>query len=307
MNRQSKIVCWVVGLAVIGTVILSLVYYDLYSGPGFDSEFYAKANSETAKLFSYDDLASALKYADDQGMVDYKELKSQRASLDVFCRLIADLERQEFGKWSRQEKIAFWTNVYNAVTLKAIIDNYPIKASLLKSLAYPKNSIRQIPGVWDKWQFLVMGQKMTLNQVEHSVLRKKFKDPRIHVALVCAAMSCPPLRNEPYVGKKLNKQFDAQSRKFLSNRSKFRIDRDAGKVYLAKIFQWFGQDFVEIYKPAEGFAGHSQAEKAVLNFVSKYLSGEDGEYLRAGKYKVLYLDYDWTLNEQKPKKANDKE
>ena len=307
LARQGRTVRLVVGLAVSATVILGLVHCDLYGGAGFDSEFCAKVKGEAVKGFSCDDFASALKYVDDQGMVDYKGLKSNRARLDGFCRLVADLKTDEFDKWNRQEQIAVWTNVYNAVTLKAIIDNYPIKAGLLRSLAYPKNSIRQLPGVWDKWQFLVMGKRMTLNQVEHEVLRKQFKEPRIHVALVCAAMGCPPLRNEPYTGKKLDRQLDDQTRKFLSNGSKFRIDKTARKVYLSKIFQWFGQDFVESYTPAEGFGGHSESERAVLDFVSKYVPDEEADYLRSDKYETSYLDYDWALNEQKPRKVSDKE
>ncbi len=307
MNRQTKIISAALALTVVGTVILGLTYYELHSGPGFNSEFYANPNPQTAKPFSYDDLASALKYVDADGMVNYKALKDQRNRLDSFCRLIANLDRKGFDKWPRKEKVAFWINVYNALTLKAIIDNYPIKASLLKSLTYPKNSIRQIPGVWDKRQFLVMGQKMTLNQVEHGVLRKKFKEPRIHVALVCAAMSCPPLRSVPYVSKKLDQHFDDQTRKFLSQPTKFRVDKKAKKVYLSKIFQWFGKDFVKIYKPAQGFTGYGETQRSVLNFVSKYISPEDAKYLRTGKYKLVYLDYDWTLNEQKSKKDSDKE
>ncbi len=302
MNRQTKIISAALALAVVGTAILGLTYFELHSDPGFDSEFYANPNPQTAKPFSYDDLASALKYVDHDGMVNYKALKGQRDRLDSFCRLIANLDRQKFDKWTRNDKVAFWINAYNALTLKAIIDNYPIKARLFKSLTYPKNSIRQIPGVWDKRQFLVMGQKMTLDQVEHRILREQFKEPRIHVALVCAARSCPPLRSVPYVSKKLDQQFDDQARKFLSQPTNFRVDKKAKKVYLSKIFQWFGKDFVTIYKPAQGFTGHGEAQRSVLNFVSKYLSAGDAEYLRTGKYKVLYLDYDWTLNEAKPKK-----
>ena len=270
---------------------------------GERQRFYADAKPGSGGRFSYKDYAAALKYVDEEGMVNYKALKAKRGKLDGFCRLIGNLDGEVFKKWNEQKQIAFWINAYNALTLKVIVDNYPIKAGLLKSLAYPKNSIRQISGVWDKVQFLVTGQKMTLNQIEHEVLRKKFTEPRIHVALVCAAMSCPPLRNEPYVGKKLNKQFDDQAGKFLSNRAQFRVDRKGKKVYLSKIFQWFGGDFEAKYKPEEGFAGHGRAAKSVLNFVSGYLPDQDAEYLRDGKYKVVYLEYDWSLNEQKTKKG----
>ena len=304
MSRHKKTFLAAVVLAVALAVFLGgMAHYGWGGGElQFDIEFYAKADPELGRSFSYDDYAATLKYVNRQGMVNYKDLKAKRTRLDAFCRLMGNLEPKVLQKWDKQKQLAFWINAYNALTLKVIIDNYPIKARLLKSLAYPKNSIRQIPNVWDKLQFLVAGQKMTLNQIEHEVLRKKFNEPRIHVALVCAAMSCPALRNEPYFGKTLNKQFDDQARKFLSVPTKFRVDRKSKKVHLSKIFKWFGADFIENYKPAQGFAGHSEAERSVLNFLSKHLSDADGEYLRTGKYKIVYLDYNWTLNAQKPKK-----
>ena len=140
-------------------------------------------------------------------------------------------------------------------------------------LAYPKSSIQQIPGRWDKVQWLVMGQKLTLDRIEHAILRGgdpalvatygPFHEPRIHLALVCAAMGCPPLRNEPYAGERLDAQLDDQVRRFLRNPQKFRIDRGNGRVYLSSIFKWFGGDFIKKYGAGEKFAGHSDAERAV--------------------------------------------
>ena len=306
MNRHKKTF-----LVAVATVVIlgGMAFYNWGdSGSRFDAQFYAEANPGRGKRFSYDDYTAALKYVDLQGMVNFKALKAKRDRLDSFCRLMGNLDPKVLEKWDEKKRIAFWINAYNALTLKVIIDNYPIKAGLFKSLTHPKNSIRQIRGVWDKWKFLVIGEKMTLNQIEHQVLRKKFAEPRIHVALVCAAMGCPPLRNEAYLGKTLSRQLDDQARKFLSKPAKFRVDRKGKKVFLSKIFQWFAGDFEGKYKPQQqGFAGHGPAARAMLNFVSKYLSDEDSEYLRTSKYKVVYLDYDWTLNEQKPKKDSKKE
>lgn len=151
---------------------------------------------------------------------------------------------------------------------------------------------------------------MTLNEIEHGILHSQnkelvdkygtFYEPSIHMALVCAAMSCPPLRNKPYVGDKLEEQLNDQTRRFLSNPTKFRIDRDAGKIYLSSIFKWFGKDFIKKYKPDKDFnSAGSDAKKAVLSFISPYLQLEQVAYLRTGKYKIKYLPYDWTLNERK--------
>ena len=262
--------------------------------------FSAYAEGDVRQEFGYDDYATILKtYVNNQGMVSYKELKANREKLDAFVFSLDKLNPEVYQNWSENAKIAFWTNIYNALTLKAILDNYPIKSSFFKSRLYPKNSIRQISGVWDKLKFTVMGKKITLNQIEHETLRKKFNEPRIHMALVCAAMGCPPLRNEPYTSDKLDVQFDDQTSRFLNNPQKLRMERDKKVVYLSSIFKWFGKDFVNTYQTDSKFSGHSEVERAVLNFISKYLDANDREYLATEDYKIKYLDYDWSLNEQK--------
>ncbi len=258
-----------------------------------------RAGTAAAEI-SFDDYAAVLKsHVDDHGMVNYKGLKANRKPLDDFISSLSRLDPKFYDGWNDKEKIAFWINAYNALTLKAIVDHYPIEASFLKSFVYPKNSIRQIPGVWDKLTFAVMGSNMTLDGIEHSTLRAKFNEPRIHMALVCAAMGCPPLRNEPYTGAKLDAQLGDQAAKFLRNPEKFRIDRNNSKVNLSSIFNWFGQDFVKTYGTVKEFSGFSKKERAVLNFISRYLAPADRAFLLKSGFTIEYLKYDWSLNERK--------
>jgi hypothetical protein len=252
-----------------------------------------------AANFSYGDYAAALKaFVNDQGMVNYRGLKANPQQLNAFVAALGQLDPQVYRGWGEKEKITFWINAYNALTLKAIIDHYPISAGFFKALAYPRNSIRQIPGVWDGLRFRVMGREMTLDEIEHATLRKEFNEPRIHLALVCAAMGCPPLRNEPYIGEKLDQQLDDQARRFLANPRKFAINPSQSKVYLSPIFKWFGEDFVKTYGTDKGVAKFSPAERAVLNYFVKFVNEKDREYLLQGSYAISYLDYDWSLNEQ---------
>ncbi len=257
------------------------------------------AVEEGKKSFSYDSYAAVLKsHVDDAGMVNYRGLQAARDKLDEFSAAAARLERKVYEKWGERDKIAFWLNAYNALTLQAIIDHYPIKSSFLKSRVYPKNSIRQIPGVWDEIVFNVMGQDLTLEHIEHEILRKEFDEPRIHVAMVCAAMGCPPLLNEPYTGTKLDGQLDDRARRFLDNPTKFRIDRDKDRLYLSPILKWFAEDFTSKYSPEKEIAKHGRKVSAVLNFIAVYLKEADRDYVLAGKFKIKYLKYDWSLNEQ---------
>ena len=301
MRRGIKIT---MGVMLVLLVAMGAAAYlacrEFVGAEKFDEGFYA-ADGDRSSKFSYDGYARVLSaHVDDKGMVDYEALNAGPDELNRFVRALAGLDPKTYETWDERAEIAFWTNAYNALTLKLIVDHYPIEAGLISGLAYPKNSIQQIPGRWKKIQFLVMGRRTTLDEIEHKMLRAKFNEPRIHMALVCAAMGCPPLRNEPLVGDKLVEQFDAQTKRFLADPAKFRIDRDSGKVHLSAIFSWFGEDFVKGYKPAGGFAsGGSDSEKAVLHFISGYLPAEDGEYLKTGAYEVEHLDYDWTLNERK--------
>ena len=238
------------------------------------------------------------KFVDDEGAVDYANLKKDRASLDAACSFFANSDKALYDSWSEKDRMAFWLNAYNAFTLKLIVDNYPIKPSTGKT-KYPANSIRQIPGAWEQVKFKALGREVTLDEIEHKILRVEFHDPRIHMALVCAAMSCPKLRREPYQVDKLDGQLDDQAREFLSDLRKFHIDREANEVWVSPIFDWFVDDFLP--DATKKYPRQVAQQKSLTAFASKYISPEDAAYLESGKYVVKYFEYDWTLNEQ-PKK-----
>jgi hypothetical protein len=278
-------------------VVISLCMVAVLAGGLFAGE---QVSAEGASPpLNYAAYAVALRqYVNDDGLVNYQGLKAKSTDLDAFTTALAALEPKVDDRWSDRDKIAFWLNAYNAFTLQAIVTHYPIQPSFLASFRFPQNSIRQIPGVWTELRFAVMGRQMTLDEIEHETLRQQFNEPRIHMALVCAAMGCPPLRNEPYTGDKLEAQLAQQTRRMLGHPLKFRIDRKAGQVSLSSIFKWFGDDFVKTYGTNGKFNGHSDSEKAVLNFISQHLEDNDHSYLISGQYGLSYLDYDWSLNAQ---------
>lgn len=260
----------------------------------------ANAASPTSNALTTDGYAYVLKtYVDDRGMVNYKGLKADREKLDAFVRAMEQLDPAVYGRWSEKHKIAFWINAYNALILKTIIDNYPITPSFFKLAVFPRHSIWHISGVWDDIKHPIMGRPMSLNAIEHETLRKDFNEPRLHASIVCAAMSCPPLRDEPFTGKRLEAQLEDQARRFVANPQNFRIDRTRRRVELSSIFRWFGEDFVATYGTDERFNGHGEAVRAVLSFVSRHLGAEDRRYLDTQQYSTHYTDYDWSLNEQR--------
>jgi hypothetical protein len=234
------------------------------------------------------DYAEVLKeYVDSSGRVDYKRLKNNRQKLDKFNAIIGSVAPANYESWTDEDKIAFLINAYNSLTLEAIIDNYPTE------------SIRDISGVWDRRKFKVVSREMTLDEIEHEILRKEFNEPRIHMALVCASIGCPKLNTEPFTGETLNTQLDKQTKAFLAIPDNFRIDRSSKKVYVSSIFKWFGEDFEKSYGQKENIVNLNGKETAFINFISQYLMPTEKEYLLQGGYGVSYLDYDWSLNDKK--------
>ena len=232
-------------------------------------------------------LASVLeKYVNERGLVDYEGLQADRQALDAYNASLQLTSQESFDSWSEAEQIAFLINAYNSLTLKSIIDESPIK-----------DSIKDIRGVWRFNKHGILGGEQTLNNIEHDILRKNYDEPRIHAALVCAAISCPYLRTEPFVGAELDAQLDDQVRIFLGQPDVFVVDRERGEVVLSSIFDWFTEDWAASFSLDEGFKG-SGDERAVLNFISAYVDEADAEYLKTGDYRVRYADYDWALNRQ---------
>jgi hypothetical protein len=211
------------------------------------------------------------------GMVNYMALKSDRSDLDNYLKLTAAVRESDFIRWSKEQQLAFYINVYNAETFQLIIDNYPL------------SSIKKIGGFfsgpWDQVVVGLFGKTTTLSKLEHSIIRKQFSDPRVHFALVCAAKGCPPLRDEPFVADELDSQLKDQGKAFLSERAKNRVDTKTKTVYLSKIFSWYAADF-------------EKSAVSVLLYVRPFFPDADRKALLQPGYSISYTAYDWSLNEQ---------
>ena len=211
------------------------------------------------------------KHVNATGMVNYKAFKSDKAGLDAYLKILSDNPPQ--SSWSKSDEKAFWINAYNAYTVSLIVSKYPVKS--IKDIA---GKIYKINTPWDIKFITIGGKKYDLNNIEHSILRKKYDDPRIHFALVCAAMSCPKLQQEAYTGSDLDKQLDDAGKEFLNDKSKNKIT--AEKAELSKYFSWYKSDFT--------------TNGSLAEFINKYSSTKMNE-----KTKIISLDYNWSLNEQK--------
>ncbi len=218
-----------------------------------------------------------------QGRVRYAAIKKD-ARFSRYMQLLGRSKPNSIK--GKNSQLAYWINIYNAFTLKLIVDNYPLKS--IEELHSGPTAFAHLAGktIWDKWHFKIDGRQYTLNQVEHKIIRPRYKDPRVHAALVCAANSCPPLRAEAYSGKHLDRQLNEQMRIWLRDRSKNYYDRKQNVLHLSKIFDWFEEDFVK--------KGGNIGE-AIL----PYLPPSTKTHLQKNSkgLRIRYLKYDWSLNE----------
>ena len=254
------------------------------------------------KVAFHDKCAPILKaFVNDKGMVDYRKLKRKRPELTQLLDEFAKLDPNEYNSWPKEDKIAFWINAYNIKLLKIIVDkdNYPIKPSRIRLLFWPPTSIRHLGNIWKEYKFIVMDEQFTLLEVEQWFFRKQSDEPRIFFAISGACLSSPPLRNEPYYGHKLYKQLDDQAKKFLAGPHAFKIDRGKKTVYLSAILQptWYGKEFISKYGTDKKFKDQQPATRAVLNFLTNYISRQNVSFLEIENYSVKPIKYDWRLND----------
>lgn len=218
----------------------------------------------------WDELLKANVSAD--GKVDYKGFVREKAKLEAYLKSISE-NAPDRKTWSKEEQLAYWINAYNAFTVKLIVDNYPVKS--IKDLG-PALKIPMIKDVWHYKFFKIGGQESSLDEIEHSILRKEFEEPRIHFAINCASVSCPPLLNEAFEAAKIDTQLEKVARGFVNDSSRNKIT--PGAVQLSSIFSWFEGDFTK--------------KGSLIDFLNQYSQVK----IKPGA-KVSYLDYDWNLNE----------
>jgi len=237
------------------------------------------------------------------GMVDYKTLHRKRLELKHLLNEFGKLDRNEYSSWPKEDKIAFWINAYNIQMLDVIVQNYPIEASKILGVVWGPYSIRHIDkniGGISKQKFIVMDEEFTLEETEQRFFRKEFDEPRIFFALGQATISGPVLRNEPYYGNKLYEQLDDQVRKFLLGGQGFQIDRGRNIVYLSALLHpdQYGRDFISRYGTDKKFKDQEPAVRAVLNFITNYISEQDTSFLEVENYSVGYINYNWRINDK---------
>lgn len=206
------------------------------------------------------------------GIVNYKGFIKEKAKLEQYLKLISE-NAPDRKTWSKQEQLAYWINAYNAFTVKLIVDNYPVNS--IRDLG-PALKIPLIKDVWHYKFFKIGGVESSLDEIEHSILRKEFDEPRIHFAVNCASVSCPPLLNEAFMASKLEAQLDKVARGFINDSSRNKITAENAQI--SSIFSWFKGDFTK--------------KGGLIDFLNLY-----SKVKIKPSAKISHLDYNWNLNE----------
>lgn len=207
------------------------------------------------------------------GLVDYDGFKKQEEQLDEYLHKLAEAS---ITQASGHDKLALYINAYNAYTIKLILQNY--------KKGQPPGSIKDIGGFfsspWSVRFAVVAGETLTLDNIEHDIIRREFDEPRVHFAVNCASRSCPPLLNRAYRGDLLEGQLQEITRRFINDPRFTKLEGTT--LYVSKIFRWFGEDFKD----------------DIIGFMSTFADEELQKGLRLGgdRLSIKYLDYDWSLN-----------
>jgi hypothetical protein len=224
-------------------------------------------------------------FVDERGLVAYEALRQDGRDLRIFTTSLSNMSPRSHPSAFPEpdDRLAYWINAYNALVLKGVVDAYPVKSV---------KDIKEQFGFFSQTYFTVGGQRLSLNDIEHKILRKEFGEPRIHAAINCASIGCPRLLKIVYEPSDLDAQLNHAMKTFV--REQTHIVRIKGEVILSKIFDWFRKDFTVWMAQMQG-----NEDTHILDYVGQFLEEQDRKFVvELPRPRVRFSDYDWKLNDQ---------
>ena len=229
------------------------------------------------------------------GLVYYFALKQERAKFDRYVASLGEVPAEALKSWPPDRQLAYWINAYNAFVLRTVIDGYPIRG---KFPDYPPNSIKQIPGAFERRQFRAGGRMLTLDAIEKEVIGE-FNDARALLALGRGAVGSPRLKSEAYTAPRLDSQLQTMTSELVMNRDLVFVDIPNERLSVNPIFSWREPIFTKSlsnHAPAV-YATRSPLERSVLALIDPLLVPNESEFLRLNTFRMVYHDFDWKLND----------
>ena len=226
------------------------------------------------------------------GLVDYAGMAEDRALLDQYLKKIEIVPMDTVGNLGREERIAFWLNLYNASVIRMVLDEYPIRR------------FDQIPAVFDIRTIRAVGEFFSLSELRDKILRQYFRDERILTAMVSARMDSPGLFHEAFQGNRLEAQLDEAAEAFVEDEGRNKIPPGEKKIFLSPVFRQFQDDFILNFRPADGPSNFSSSETAVISFILGHLRDPEKRlFLNSGRYKISFLPENPDLNDAESRGA----
>ena len=228
------------------------------------------------------------------GLVYYRALKGERGRFDRYLQSLAETSADTLTGWTPDRQLAFWINAYNAFVLRTVIDHYPIRG---KAPEYPPNSIRQIPGAFERRTHRAGGRTLTLDALERDVIAP-FGDPRALFALGRGAHGGGRLKSEAYTSERLDSQLTTMTSELVTRRELVFVDVPNGVLSVSPIFSWRQDAFAKLADRApDTFSTRSPLERAVLVMIDPLLVPNESEFLRKNTFRMAFHDFDWSLND----------
>jgi hypothetical protein len=229
------------------------------------------------------------------GLVYYLALKQERGKLDRYVAALGEVSADTVNGWPRERQLAYWINAYNAFVLRTVIDAYPIRG---RAADYPPNSIRQIPGAFERRQFRAGGRLLTLDQIEKDVIGE-FGDARALLALGRGALGSPRLKSEAYTAERLDSQLNTMVNELVTNRELVFVDAANERLSVNPLFSWREEIFTKSLaaKAPAIYASRSPLERAVLSLIEPALVPNEAEFLRKNTFRMTFNTFDWKLND----------
>ena len=233
--------------------------------------------------------------AGNASQVRYAGFQQDRAALKSYLGTLSKVTQQEFDGWSKAQQLAFLINAYNAHMIELILTRYPDIKSVWDFGKILSNPFR------NRFVMLFGRPYLHLDDIEHNAIRARgiYDDPRIHMAVNCASIGCPMLREEAYVAGRLDAQLEEQARRFLSDRSRNRYDAGSGRLEVSRIFDWFKEDWTSGYRGVDSKAPPIQSREQYFARYAALLADrpEHRKLIEDQKAALRFLEYDWSLND----------
>jgi hypothetical protein len=229
------------------------------------------------------------------GLVYYYALRQERGKLDRYVQALGGVNAETVKGWPPDRQLAFWINAYNAFVLRTVIDSYPIRG---KSSAYPANSIRQIPGAFERRQFRAAGRTLTLDTIERDIVGE-FNDARALLALGRGAAGGPRLKSEAFTAPRLDSQLQTMAGELVARRDLVYVDVANERLSVNPVFSWREAIFTKSLadRAPAAYASRSALERSVLALIDPLLMPNESEFLRKNTFRMVFHDFDWKLND----------